>query len=45
MAKLIPNNVICRFDIPKCLVLDNDSPFVNTHVRKLLEGHVKSSHY
>lgn len=49
LANFIRNNVISWFSIPKRILSDNGIPFVNAHVRQLLEqygvDHIKSSLY
>ncbi|EOX94601.1 Polyprotein, putative [Theobroma cacao] len=47
VANFIKENIICRFGIPKRILSDNDTPFVNSSVRKILAlyavDHVKST--
>lgn len=40
VASFIRENVIYRFGILKRLLSDNDTPFVNSHVRQLCEEYV-----
>lgn len=49
MANFISENVVYRFGIPKRLLSDNGTPFVNSEVRQLCEeygiDHVRSTPY
>ena len=49
IASFIKENIIYRFGIPKLILLDNGTPFINSYVRQLLESygvdHVKSTPY
>ncbi|OMO98613.1 reverse transcriptase [Corchorus capsularis] len=49
VASFIKENVVCRFGIPRRIISDNGTPFVNKDVRKLLAlydiDHVKSTRY
>lgn len=49
IASFIRNNIIYTFGIPKCILSDNSTPLINSHVRKLCEKygihHVRSSPY
>ncbi|XP_028088931.1 uncharacterized protein K02A2.6-like [Camellia sinensis] len=49
VANFIKENIICRFGIPKVMLFDNGTPFVNRHVGRLLDTyqikHHKSSPY
>ena len=49
VANFIKENIICRFGIPKRILSDNGTPFINSNVRELLAlydvDHVKSSPY
>ena len=37
MANFIKENIIVRFGVPHRIISDNDTPFVNSDVRKMLE--------
>ncbi|XP_028058701.1 uncharacterized protein K02A2.6-like [Camellia sinensis] len=49
VTNFIRENIICRFDIPKVMLFDNGTSFVNRHVGRLLDAyqikHRKSSPY
>lgn len=49
VAKFLKENGICRFGVPRIILSDNGTPFVNKDVRKLTEkyciNHVKSTPY
>ena len=49
MANFIKENIICRCGIPRRILSDNGTPFINTSVRELLAlydvDHVKSTLY
>ncbi|XP_028123473.1 uncharacterized protein LOC114320596 [Camellia sinensis] len=49
VANFIKENIICRFGIPKVMLSDNGTPFVNRHVGRLLDAfqikHHKSTPY
>ena len=49
VANFIKENIIVRFGIPHRIISDNDTPFVNSDVRKMLEfyqvKHHRSSPY
>lgn len=36
VSRFIKENIICRFGIPKMIMLDNGTPFINQHVERLL---------
>ena len=49
-ANFIKENIIVRFGVPYRIISDNDTPFVNSEVRKMLEfyqinHHWSSPHY
>ena len=42
VANFVRKHIICKFDIPHKIATDNDTPFVNKDVRKLLDHcHIK----
>ncbi|XP_028055050.1 uncharacterized protein K02A2.6-like [Camellia sinensis] len=49
VANFIKENIICRFGIPKVMLSNNGTPFVNRHAGRLLDAyqikHQKSSPY
>ena len=49
MANLNKENIIVRFGVPRRIISDNGTPFVNSEVRKMLEfyqiKHYRSSPY
>lgn len=49
VANFIRDNIICKFGIPKSILSDNSTPFVNYHERELFEqyevDHVNSNPY
>lgn len=49
VANFIKENIICRFGIPRRILSDNGTPFINANVRELLAlydvDHVKSTPY
>ncbi|XP_028127093.1 protein NYNRIN-like [Camellia sinensis] len=49
VANFIRENIICRFGIPKVMLSDNGTPFVNRHIGRLPDAyqikHHKSSPY
>ena len=49
VANFMKEHIICRFGIPKRVLSDNGTPFVNSHVRQLLASygidHAKSTPY
>ena len=49
MANFIKENIIVRFRVPHKIISDNDTPFVNSDVRRMLEfyqvKHHRSSPY
>ena len=49
VASFMKEHIICRFGIPKRILSDNGTPFVNSHVRQLLASysidHVRSTPY
>lgn len=49
MASFVQDNIICRVVVPKHILSDNCTPFVNSYVRELSEQYgidlVKSNPY
>lgn len=50
ISEFIKENIVCRFDIPKVILSDNGTPFINKNVRRLLEEysvehHTSSAYY
>lgn len=49
VANFVLDSMFCRFGIPKGILCENGTPFINSHVRKLCEqygfDHVKSTPY
>ncbi|KAF7124681.1 hypothetical protein RHSIM_Rhsim12G0101800 [Rhododendron simsii] len=39
VANFIKENIICRFGIPKVILSDNGTPFINKNVKKLLKSY------
>ncbi|XP_028115917.1 protein NYNRIN-like [Camellia sinensis] len=44
VANFIKENIICRFGIPKVMLSDNGTPFVNRHVGRLLDTYLIKHH-
>ncbi|XP_028083505.1 uncharacterized protein LOC114284756 [Camellia sinensis] len=44
VANFIRESIICRFGIPKVMLSDNGTPFVNRHVRRLLNAYQIKHH-
>ncbi|XP_028088517.1 protein NYNRIN-like [Camellia sinensis] len=44
VANIIKENIICRFGIPKVMLSDNVTPFVNRHVGRLLDTYQIKHH-
>ncbi|KAF7152141.1 hypothetical protein RHSIM_Rhsim01G0166500 [Rhododendron simsii] len=42
VANFIKENIICRFGIPKVILSDNGTPFINRNVKKLLKSYLVS---
>ena len=44
MANFIKENIIARFGVPHRIISDNDTPFVNSDVRKMLKFYQVKNH-
>ena len=45
VANFIKENIIVRFGVPYRIINDNDTPFVNSEVRKMLEFYQVKHHH
>ncbi|XP_059663661.1 uncharacterized protein LOC132309362 [Cornus florida] len=44
VANFIKENIICCFGVPRVILLDNGTPFINSKVRALLQGYHVTHH-